>query len=214
LPRNRPEQGSDRPGYGFHHISLSAEHPAGDFRPREWREDMVVNHVLMTWVTTVTDRQSPKTTLEAVAAQTASMKKTGTTVTLVEVLALSPRLPLWVRQSLFPLLRLTGSRLIDTAQLSNLGQVDAAPSFLRLRDAEFSVAQYTYTPDRASRSLSCASGSSLGTSSPDRRCAARRSIRRYACGSADMIARRRQFKIDNTGEGNDLAGGHWRRAIR
>ena len=170
--RIAPEQGSDQPGYGFHHTSLSAEqtetlssqghrgtvndvlvaalnlaiagwnfdHGAAtgrisvilpvNFRPREWREEMAVNHVLMTWVTTTaTDRQSPKATLEAVAAQTESIKKTGTGTTLVEVLALSPRLPLWAKQSLSPLLRLTGSRLVDTALLSNLGQLDTAPSF-------------------------------------------------------------------------------------
>ncbi|MDQ3765115.1 MAG: condensation domain-containing protein [Actinomycetota bacterium] len=166
------EQGSDRPGYGFYHTSLSAEqtqtlstkahggtindvlvaalnlaitgwncdHGTGtdrisiivpvNFRPRQWREEMAVNYVLMTWVTTTaTDRRSPKATLEAVAAQTKSIKTTGRGTTLVEVLALSPRLPLWAKQSLSPLLRLTGSRLIDTAQLSNLGQLDSAPSF-------------------------------------------------------------------------------------
>lgn len=101
-----------------------------NFRPREWRAEMAVNHVLMTWVTTTaTDRQSPKATMEAVAAQTENIKKTGAGTTLVEVLALSPRLPLWAKQSLSPLLQLTGSRLVDTALLSNLGQLDSAPSF-------------------------------------------------------------------------------------
>jgi NRPS condensation-like uncharacterized protein len=170
--RIAPEQGSDRPGYGFHHTSLSAEqtetlsnqarrgtvndvlvaalnlaiagwnsdHGAAtgrisvilpvNFRPREWREEMAVNHVLMTWVaTTATDRRSPKAALEAVAAQTENIKKTGTGTTLVEVLALSPRLPLWAKQSLSPLLALTGSRLVDTALLSNLGRLDTVPSF-------------------------------------------------------------------------------------
>ncbi|MGH2393014.1 MAG: condensation domain-containing protein [Candidatus Limnocylindria bacterium] len=170
--RIAPEQGSDRPGYGFHHTSLSAEQTETlssqphrgtvndvliaalnlaivgwnsdhgvatgrisiilpvNFRPREWREEMAVNYVLMTWVTTTaTDRRSPKITLEAVAAQTESIKRTGMGTTLVEVLALSPRLPLWAKQSLSPLLRLTGSRLVDTALLSNLGRLDRVPSF-------------------------------------------------------------------------------------
>jgi NRPS condensation-like uncharacterized protein len=101
-----------------------------NFRPRQWREEMAVNYVLMTWVsTTATDRQSPETTLEAVHAQTERIKQTGTGTTLVEVLALSPRLPLWAKQSLSPLLQLTGNRLIDTAQLTNLGQLNDPPWF-------------------------------------------------------------------------------------
>jgi NRPS condensation-like uncharacterized protein len=101
-----------------------------NFRPRQWREEMAVNYVLMTWVsTTATDRQIPETALEAVRAQTERIKQTGTGTTLVEVLALSPRLPLWAKQSLSPLLQLTGNRLIDTAQLSNLGHLNEAPSF-------------------------------------------------------------------------------------
>jgi NRPS condensation-like uncharacterized protein len=133
LARTVPEQGIDRPGYGFQHTSLSAEqtkalysqahrgtvndvlvaalHLAiagwnGDhgavtgrisvivpvnFRPRQWRDEMAVHHVLMTWVsTTATDRHSPKATLEAVTAQTQRIKKTGTGTTLIEVLAPSP----------------------------------------------------------------------------------------------------------------------------
>src|SRR2546421_4548364 len=170
--RIAPEHGSDRPGYGFHHILLSKrqtmalashahygtvndmlvaalhlaiarwnrDHGAAtgrisiilpvSFRPPQWRQEMAVNHVLTTWVsTTATDRQTPQTTLEAVTAQTERIKKTGTGTTLIEVLALSPRLPLWAKQSLSPLLRLTGNRLVDTAQLSNLGRLDQPACF-------------------------------------------------------------------------------------
>lgn len=99
-------------------------------RPPRWREEMAVNYVLMTWVaTTAAERRSPAATLEAVVAQTERIKRTGRGTTLVEVLALSPRLPLWAKQSLSPLLRLTGSRLVDTALLSNLGRLDPAPWF-------------------------------------------------------------------------------------
>jgi NRPS condensation-like uncharacterized protein len=59
-----------------------------NFRPRQWREEMAINYVLMTWVsTTATDRQIPETALEAVRAQTERIKQTGTGTTLVEVLA-------------------------------------------------------------------------------------------------------------------------------
>ncbi len=170
--RIAPEQGSDRPGYGFHHISLSQEqtealssrhHPgtvndvlvaalnlaiAGwntdngaptgrisvllpmNFRPREWQHEMAVNYALMAWVsTTATDRRSPEATLKAVTTQTEKIKKIDTGAAFFELLALSPRLPLWVKQPFSRLLGLTGNRLVDTALLSNLGKLDKPPSF-------------------------------------------------------------------------------------
>lgn len=170
--RIAPEHGSDQPGYGFHHLSLSQQQTTAlashthqgtindvlvaalnlaiarwnhdhatttdrisiivpvNFRPPQWRHDMAVNYVLITWIhTTATDRHTPQTTLQAVTAQTQRIKNTGTGTTLIEVLAVSPRLPLWAQQSLSPLLRLTGNRLVDTAQLSNLGRLDQPPYF-------------------------------------------------------------------------------------
>jgi NRPS condensation-like uncharacterized protein len=120
-PRIAPEHGSDQPGYGFHHLSLSQQqttalashthqgtvndvlvaalhlaiarwnrdHGAAtgrisiivpvNFRPPQWRHEMAVNYVLISWVhTTATNRQTPQTTLETVTAQTEHIKKTGT----------------------------------------------------------------------------------------------------------------------------------------
>ncbi|HET9443614.1 MAG TPA: hypothetical protein VFO65_09835, partial [Acidimicrobiales bacterium] len=118
----------------------NAEHGAGcrrvsvlmpvNLRPREWRQDVVTNMVLMTRVSSSrADRRSDGALLEAVCAQTQRIKRWGTGAALIEVLRGMPRLPLWAKQSLSPLLTLTGNRLVDTAILTNLGELDEAPAF-------------------------------------------------------------------------------------
>ncbi|MFN2609016.1 MAG: condensation domain-containing protein [Acidimicrobiales bacterium] len=101
-----------------------------NLRPREWRNEVVTNFVLMARVATdAEDRHSTQAALEAVAGQTTTMKRWGTGAALVEVLGRTRRLPLWAKQLLSPLLWLTGNRLVDTAMLSNLGRVGEPPGF-------------------------------------------------------------------------------------
>ncbi|HWC12542.1 MAG TPA: condensation domain-containing protein [Acidimicrobiales bacterium] len=101
-----------------------------NLRPKEWREDVITNFVLMARVSTATaDRLTPTSTLDAVVEQTENVKRWGTGAALIEVLGRTDRLPLWVKQSLSPLLSLTGNRLVDTALLTNLGQVSDPPVF-------------------------------------------------------------------------------------
>ncbi len=101
-----------------------------NLRPKEWRAEVVTNFVLMDRVaTTSADRLTPTSTLEAVVEQTDAVKRWGTGAALIEVLGRTERLPLWAKQSLSPLLWLTGNRLVDTALLTNLGVVADPPSF-------------------------------------------------------------------------------------
>ncbi len=157
--------GSDRPGYGFHHVTVprvdhggpgtandlllaaltlavagwNEEHdvPCGrvsilmpvNLRPREWRTDVVTNFVLETRVSIDPgERSDPTALLEAVAAETGRIKE-GESEALMELLTRSSRLPLWAKQPLSTVLWATGSRLVDTAVLSNLGSLGEPPSF-------------------------------------------------------------------------------------
>lgn len=101
-----------------------------NLRPPEWRDEVVGNFSLMgTISTTAAERSGPAATLDAVRARTQAMKRGGTGAALIEVLALSPWVPLWAKQATSPLLWLTGNRLVDTAMLSNLGRMDEPPRF-------------------------------------------------------------------------------------
>lgn len=101
-----------------------------NLRPKEWQEEIVTNFVLMARVSTnPVDRISPSATLAAITAQTEYVKQWGTGAAAIEVLGRSSHLPIWVKQSISPLLALTGNRLVDTALLSNLGVVAEPPAF-------------------------------------------------------------------------------------
>lgn len=101
-----------------------------NLRPKAWRQDVVTNMVLMVRVSTkADDRQDPHALVEAIAGQTGRVKDWGTGASLIEVLGAGPSLPVWVKQSLSPLLWVTGNRMVDTAVLSNLGQLDEPLSF-------------------------------------------------------------------------------------
>ncbi|HEX2273202.1 MAG TPA: hypothetical protein VHG90_04950 [Acidimicrobiales bacterium] len=101
-----------------------------NLRPKEWSQEVVTNFVLMTRVsTTPADRISPSATLAAITGQTEHVKQWGTGASAIELLGRSARLPLWMKQSISPLLRLTGNRLVDTALLSNLGKIPDPPAF-------------------------------------------------------------------------------------
>jgi NRPS condensation-like uncharacterized protein len=101
-----------------------------NLRPKQWQTDVVTNLVLDTRVSTgPLDRRSRRQLLDALAHQTRRIKRWGTGAAVFEVLALSPRLPMSVKQPLSPVLAMTGDRLVDTALLSNLGSVAKLPSF-------------------------------------------------------------------------------------
>ena len=101
-----------------------------NLRPSEWRQEVVGNFILPTRVTTTgQDRASPRRALDAVNAQSRRIKEAGTAAALIEVLGPASSLPLWAKRTTSPLLALTGNRLVDTAILSNLGELDDPPSF-------------------------------------------------------------------------------------
>jgi NRPS condensation-like uncharacterized protein len=101
-----------------------------NLRPDDWRTEVVTNVVLDSRIVTEeNDRRHPRAALESVADQTDRLKRWGTGAALMEVLGRSGRLPLWVKQSLSPLLSVTGNRLVDTAIFSNLGKVADPPDF-------------------------------------------------------------------------------------
>ena len=127
-----------------------------NLRPEEWREDVVTNFVLMARVSTAAKgRGDPASTLASVVEQTEDVKQWGTGAALIEVLGRTERLPLWAKQSLSPLLWLTGNRLVCTALLTNLGPVADPPAFGR--EAGETTGMWFSAPAR----LPC--GLSLGT---------------------------------------------------
>lgn len=94
-----------------------------NLRPPEWKDAVVTNFVSESRVsTTPADRRTSQSILEAVAASTRRIKE-GEGAALMDVLARTARLPLWVKQPLSPFLWMTGNRLVDTAVLSNLGSI-------------------------------------------------------------------------------------------
>ena len=101
-----------------------------NLRPKEWWEEMAGNFSLNVRVATTPEhRKSPESVLEVMAEQSNRIKKGGTGAALIEVLGGLPSLPLWAKQSVAPMLAFSGSRLVDTALLSNVGKVDEPPSF-------------------------------------------------------------------------------------
>jgi len=100
-----------------------------NLRPENWRQDVVTNMVLETRIlTTPADRRDRRQLLASVAAQAERIKK-GAGGALVEVLGGWTSLPLWSKQPLTALLQLTGNRLVDTALISNLGDLGDPPDF-------------------------------------------------------------------------------------
>lgn len=101
-----------------------------NLRPREWHRDVVGNFSLPARVSTsARSRRSPALALERLTTQTVRKKKAGMGTALVDVLARSDLLPLWAKQAMVMAMPLTANRLVDTAMLSNLGQLVETPSF-------------------------------------------------------------------------------------
>lgn len=100
-----------------------------NLRPKEWQQEVATNFVLESRVSTEPDdRVSWEAVLRAVSEQTEEIKKGGGAA-LIEVLGSGPSLPVWLKQQMDTFLRLTGNRLVDTAVISNLGQIKEPPSF-------------------------------------------------------------------------------------
>ncbi|MGH2809972.1 MAG: hypothetical protein ACRDIA_03705, partial [Actinomycetota bacterium] len=101
-----------------------------NLRPPNWRDETVGNFSLPTRTfTNPRHRRDPAAALDAIATQTARNKECGMGTALIELMRVSRRLPLWVKQTSVALLPLTGNRLVDTAVISNLGGGQRAPSF-------------------------------------------------------------------------------------
>jgi len=101
-----------------------------NLRPDDWRYDVVGNFSLPARVSTDrSSRRSPSAALRALTAQTKRLKKAGIGTALIGVLDGSRRLPLWAKQAMVSLMTVTGSRLVDTAMLSNMGRLGEPPSF-------------------------------------------------------------------------------------
>ena len=95
-----------------------------NLRPPEWKSEVVTNFVSESRVsTTSADRRTPASLLQAITTQTQRIKD-GEGAALMELLAKTARLPLWLKQPLSPFIWMTGNRLVDTAVLSNLGAID------------------------------------------------------------------------------------------
>lgn len=100
-----------------------------NLRPREWRAEAVTNLVLDANVVTARrDRRDPDALSAAVGRQIERMKAGGGAA-LIEVLGTWSGWPVWAKETLSPLLWLTGNRLVDTAVLSNLGVLRDPPRF-------------------------------------------------------------------------------------
>lgn len=101
-----------------------------DLRPPEIKGEIVGNFVLPVRVSTKPrDQVAAGRVLATVAAQTRRLKEQGTAAALIEALAWLASVPVWAKQVLPALLPITGNRLVDTAQLSNLGRINRPPSF-------------------------------------------------------------------------------------
>ncbi len=99
-----------------------------NLRPRAWREEVVGNLVLPVVTSTArADRTHAEAALQAVSAQTRRIKEGGTAAALIELLRRSPALPLAVKEAMSALLFLTRNHLVDTALLSNLGDLGDDP---------------------------------------------------------------------------------------
>lgn len=94
-----------------------------NLRPPHWSRDVVTNLVLQTRVSSGTrHRRSDRRLVERVRRQTLQIKAGGAGA-LMEVLGGSRSMPLWTKHPRL-LLWATGNRLVDTAIVSNLGEME------------------------------------------------------------------------------------------
>lgn len=123
-----------------------------NLRPPELPDELVGNFSVTARVSTSRrHRAGPRTALKAITAQTTRNKRTRSGIALLSGLLRTGLLPLWARQSLVVLQPLTRNRLVDTAMLANLGQLDEAPSFGP--DAGDTLEVWFSSPARTAESL-------------------------------------------------------------
>ncbi len=102
-----------------------------NLRPAHLRAEMVGNFSLMVRVLTTPEQRSLGRVVLTVTDQVQRMKNGDTLAALIELLARTASLPIWAKRVAPAVLAITGNRLVDTAQLANLGVVDELPSFGR-----------------------------------------------------------------------------------
>jgi NRPS condensation-like uncharacterized protein len=99
-----------------------------NLRPSEWQQDVVTNMVVETRVaTTAGQRTSRGDALDTVVTETERIKHGGAAA-LFDVLRVLPSVPLPIKDRLSSVVS-AGSRMTDTAVLSNLGRIEDLPSF-------------------------------------------------------------------------------------
>jgi NRPS condensation-like uncharacterized protein len=133
----------------------NARHGGGDgivalmmpvnLRPEAWRTEVVGNFA--SYVSVRFDREEQTdlpTAVGAAAKRTRRIKAQGAAGLIVDLLELpTGMLPSALKQRLQDLIVLTGSRLVDTAVLSNLGRLEHVP---RLGDEEGAVRRVWFSP--------------------------------------------------------------------
>lgn len=103
---------------------------AANLRPPERRDEQVGNFSVNSRLSTGRrDRARPASVLKAIAVQMDRTKRTRTGVALIAALERAGLLALWAKQSSVVLRPVTDNHWVDTAMLSDLGNIDAAPSF-------------------------------------------------------------------------------------
>jgi NRPS condensation-like uncharacterized protein len=100
-----------------------------NLRADEWRNEVLGNFASYVSVRFATDEQtSIPVAVAAARSRTRKIKSQGAAGLAVDLLELpTATLPTVVKQRFQDLITLTGSRLLDTAMLSNLGRLEAAP---------------------------------------------------------------------------------------
>ncbi len=101
-----------------------------NLRPDQWAGDVVGNFSLPARTsTTAASRRTPRSALSSLTAQTRGQNRTGAGMAVLEVLGRSDALPVWAKRVMVMLLPLTDYRLVDSALLSDLGQLSDPPDF-------------------------------------------------------------------------------------
>jgi NRPS condensation-like uncharacterized protein len=100
-----------------------------NLRAAEWRNEVLGNYASYVSVRFATDEQvSIPVAVSAARSRTRKIKSQGAAGLAVDLLELpTATLPTVVKQRFQDLITLTGSRLLDTAMLSNLGRLEAVP---------------------------------------------------------------------------------------
>jgi NRPS condensation-like uncharacterized protein len=95
-----------------------------NLRPAEWRTEIVGNFASYVTVSDGLADDLPQA-LAVMGRQTRAIKRDGLAGVVVDMLAGNSLLTIGVKRRLPELIPLTGNRVVDTASLSNLGEVDS-----------------------------------------------------------------------------------------